>query len=371
MPSETRQRVDRCPGALRVHPAADGGLARVRLPGGLASAGQLRALADAASEFGDGRLELTSRANVQLRALSEPDVPALATRLADAGLLPSATHERVRNIMASPLAGIDRPIELTGLAARLDAELCARPGLAELPGRFLFGLDDGRGDIAALGPDITVVVDSGRANVAGFELPLADAVGAALTLAEAFLLERSAQGSRAWRIAELDGGLVAVAARAGLGAPRTASVPAPPVRPVGRIAQVDGGTALVVLAPLGRLSARQTSTITELAGERGVRVTPWRSVVLPDVADPDRVAEALAAVGLGVDAASPWYRVSACTGRPGCASALADVQADARAQAARWPNRQVHVSGCARHCGRPTDTEVDVTATSEGYLISE
>lgn len=345
----------------------------MRLPGGLASARQLRALADAASEFGDGRLELTSRANVQLRGLAEPDVPALATRLADAGLLPSATHERVRNIMASPLAGIDHPIELTGLAARLDAELCARPGLAELPGRFLFGLDDGRGDIAALGPDITVVVNSGRANVAGFELPPADVVGAALMLAEAFLLERSAQDSRAWRIAELDGGLAAVAARAGslLGAPRTPSVPAPPVRPVGRIAQVDGGTALVVLAQLGRLSARQASTLTELAGERGVRVTPWRSVVVPDVADPDRAVEALAAVGLGVDAASPWYRVSACTGRPGCASALADVQADARAQAARWPDRQVHVSGCARHCGRPTDTEVDVTATSEGYLISE
>ena len=75
------------------------------------------------------------------------------------------------------------------------------------------------------------------------------------------------------------------------------------------------------------------------------------------------------AVGFGVDAASPWLRVTACAGRPGCASALADVQADAAAFAARWPDRIVHVSGCARHCGRPAATQVDVTATSEGYQV--
>jgi precorrin-3B synthase len=71
-----------------------------------------------------------------------------------------------------------------------------------------------------------------------------------------------------------------------------------------------------------------------------------------------------------VDAASPWLRVTACAGRPGCASALADVQADAAGFAARWPERIVHVSGCARHCGRPVGPLVDVTATSEGYQVA-
>jgi len=72
-----------------------------------------------------------------------------------------------------------------------------------------------------------------------------------------------------------------------------------------------------------------------------------------------------------VDQGSPWLRVTACAGRPGCASALADVQADAAAFAARWPGRIVHVSGCGRHCGRPAATEIDVTATSEGYRVAE
>ena len=65
----TRPRIDACPGALQTHPAADGALARVRVPGGLLTAAQLRVLAAAARQIGDGHLELTSRGNVQLRGL--------------------------------------------------------------------------------------------------------------------------------------------------------------------------------------------------------------------------------------------------------------------------------------------------------------
>src|SRR5207253_658171 len=107
-----------------------------------------------ADELGDGHVHLTSRGNLQLRGVSRTG--ALPTRLAAAGLLPSATHERVRNVLASPLAGItgdpdervstaaagtarstrrSRSCDVRGLAAALDRELCARPVLAELPGR--------------------------------------------------------------------------------------------------------------------------------------------------------------------------------------------------------------------------------------------
>jgi len=69
-PAADRTRADRCPGVLRLAEAADGYLARIRLPGGLIGAGQLRALARLADELGDGRVELTSRGNVQLRGLA-------------------------------------------------------------------------------------------------------------------------------------------------------------------------------------------------------------------------------------------------------------------------------------------------------------
>ena len=81
---------DRCPGALQLHAAEDGALARVRIPGGRISAAQAVVLADAASVLGNGLIDLTSRANVQLRGLDSGAGEELATRLAAAGLLTTA-----------------------------------------------------------------------------------------------------------------------------------------------------------------------------------------------------------------------------------------------------------------------------------------
>jgi len=392
-----RPPADRCPGVLRLIEAADGHLARVRLPGGFVTAAQLRALARLAGEMGDDRIELTSRGNVQLRALAPDAAARLTDELSAAGLLPSLDHDRVRNVLASPLAGLDEGLDLAPVVRALDAGLCARPRLAELSGRFLFAIDDGRGDVAGLGADVVAVVAAGEASVNGLAVsepdPSPDHVAAVmLAFAETFLDERASLGSPAWRVADLPGGAgrvrAVVAERLGLTAARTpgTSTTAPAtsaIRPVGIIsgrgvADGDerhrpvqrGAPAVVLLAPLGRLTVGQAGWLADRAGGRAARVTPWRSVVLPDQAEAAGVLRAAAGLGLGVDAASPWLRVTACAGKPGCASALADVQADAEGFAARWPGRIVHVSGCARHCGRPAATEVDVTATSMGYEVA-
>jgi precorrin-3B synthase len=382
---------DRCPGVLRLAEAADGYLARIRLPGGLIDAGQLRVLARLASELGDGRAELTSRGNVQLRGLALSAAGPLADELTSAGLLPSPGHDLVRNVLASPLAGLDGGPDLTGIVRALDAGLCARPRLAGLPGRFLFAVDDGRGDVAGLGADVIAQVRADGAVVNGLAvrgaapcLPAATQVMIVMiACAEAFLDVRAADGGTAWRIADLIDGparvRTAVAARLGLvaapepaavspapgGSGGTAGLAGPAVRPVGVV-----GTAAVLLAPLGRLTADHLAWVADRVTGRPARITPWRSVVLPDLADAAGVVREAAGLGFGVDAGSPWLRVSACAGRPRCASALADVQADAEGFAERWPDRIVHVSGCARHCGRPAATQIDVTATSEGYQVA-
>ncbi len=94
-----RSRADACPGALRTHDAADGPLARIRVPGGAVTSAQLRTLGDAARGLGRDVIELTSRGNLQLRGVHDP--AALAERLESVSLLPSPSHERVRNIVAS------------------------------------------------------------------------------------------------------------------------------------------------------------------------------------------------------------------------------------------------------------------------------
>ncbi|GGM72977.1 precorrin-3B synthase [Longimycelium tulufanense] len=393
--SGDRSRPDACPGALQVHQAADGGLARVRVPGGALTAEQLRALGNGAVTFSDGHLELTSRGNVQLRGLCAGDEARLAQLLHMIGLLPSASHERVRNILASPLSGRDGlgALDVRPLVTDLDRALCARMELAELPGRFLFTLDDGRGDVAGLEGDVGVLALS-RTEVAlllagedsGLRVSPVEAVRTVLAAARAFLAERAAQGSTAWRLAELNDGVARVTGRlrSGVGpSPRDALVPQHVLLPrehgpVGLIEQRDGSVALAVAAPLGRLSARQAEILARAAddGGGGLRITPWRGVVVCDLppARAEHWSSTMDEHGLVADPASPWVGVSACTGRPGCAKALADVRTDAIrtlrvATGVRDVASPVHWAGCARRCGRPRGRVVEVVAAGDGYQV--
>lgn len=361
MPDVPRTRRDGCPGALQIHAAADGGLARIRVPGGWLSTAQWTVLHTAAAQLGDRRLELTSRGNVQIRAL-KPDSD-LAERLANAGLLPSATHERVRNIVASPFAARSRVREL-------DAALCAEPELADLPGRFLFGLDDGGGDIAALDADVVAYATSDEAFAIllagtdfGIRVPAGDVTAALLDVARRFQRRRQQQ----WRLAELD--VAAFASQFAQTAERI-TVAKPP-NPVGPVQQTDGRVALCAVAPIGRLTVEQARLLGTVAPSGRLAITPWRTVVVPDLprADIPGVAADLDLAGLILDPRSPWVGVSACAGTPGCAKSHADVQRDAR-RPTKSHELPVHWSGCERRCGHPAGRYVDVLATPDGYVVT-
>lgn len=375
-----RDRADACPGALQTHAAADGALARVRVPGGRLTPAQLLVLGAAARELGDGALELTSRGNVQLRGLRVGSEAELGDRLADAGLLPSATHETARNVLASVLSGrAGGLLDVRTWVPAFDAGLCADPRLAGLPGRFLAAFDDGRGDVAGSGADVGLLALDGSTValvLAGTDTGLRcsppDAVPVALAATRAFLDVRSAEGGTAWRVAELPGGRERIADAVGgpWDEPRPVP-PAPPTGPAGAVVQDDGRTALVAVVPLGRLTAAQADLLAGTStGE--LQLTPWRSVVVPDLPDA-AAARRLAAAGLELDPGSPWLRVTACAGRPGCAKSLADVRSDVvRAVAAGdlpAGGAQQHWVGCERRCGRPAGEVVDVVATGGGYRV--
>ena len=269
-----RLRRDRCPGVLRPWAADDGALVRLRLAGGHLPAGSLERLAQVACDHGDGQVHLTGRANLQLRALPLVD-GRLPDEVVDAvvrtGLLPSRSHELARNLMCSPLTGISGGrADLRSMVRELDERLCASPGLAALPGRFLFVLDDGRGDLVDRETDLgAVVLDSDTAQLRvgagwGAVVPLSDVAEELVQLAHRFLVERGHDETAAWHVAELEAPLARPA-------PGDARVPA-----ASGIPSYDG--VVHVPVPDGVLTP---DLVGELVGPgHDLVVTPWHGVVV-------------------------------------------------------------------------------------------
>ena len=275
----TRTRADRCPGVLRPWVADDGLLVRLRLVGGRLPAASLAALLAVSAEFADGSVYLTKRANLQLRGLAGTNGALQAdavTALEATGLLPSRSHELVRNILLSPQSGYaGGRADLRDVAAQLDTLLCGDPRLATLPGRFLFVLDDGRGDLLHRSADAGLVAlsaDEAQLRVGEHWGKVIDVDDAAARLAELAGAFEDARGSRPdapWHVRELPHPLAAVVAAD----PR---IPAPsgPL-PFG---SVPGGTHVRV--PGGVLTAELGGS---LLGHSELVVTPWQGIFVPHV----------------------------------------------------------------------------------------
>jgi hypothetical protein len=276
----TRDRADRCPGVFRPWVAEDGGLVRLRAAGGRLPSRTLVDLIGVAERYGDGRVHLTARANLQLRAMPLDD-GRLPTEVVEAigatGLLPSRSHELVRNIMASPQTGLGGGgrANLRHVIEELDRLLCGDPRLAELPGRFLFVLDDGRGDVLGRSLDLGLVAVSHAAaqlrlgsRVWGAIVPMAKAPQALVDLAHRFLDARGEGPTTAWHVDELDRPLEPPCTRY----PQTQVEQSPLAA-----GDVPGGHHH--LAPDGIVDRALAERVA--AGAELVVVTPWRGLLTP------------------------------------------------------------------------------------------
>ncbi len=151
-----------CPGALRPMQSGDGLVVRIRPRSGTLSPHELRVLADAARRFGNGHIDLTRRANLQLRGISEGSLPRLHEVIARLGLLDdSPDGEAVRNVMISPLAGIDpaEVLDARGVGRELERRLASekssgrcRPSLASSSTAVVFCLLRGNAPMFVLWP---------------------------------------------------------------------------------------------------------------------------------------------------------------------------------------------------------------------------
>lgn len=240
---------------------------------------RLLSLLEVAEAYADGRIHVTSRANVQVRGFSgcEGGLPTAAlAALERSGLLPTRTHELVRNVMVSPQTGLaGGRADLRGTAEELDRLLCANDRLAHLPGRFLFVLDDGRGDLLDRSCDLGLVAldaDTVQLRVGDHWGPTADIRDAArqiVDLADRFVQVRGHAPTAPWHVSELDRPLIEPHSPDGRLPDHTAPLP---------YGAVPGGQHRAV--PDTGLDRFGVHALVRHVSE--VIVTPWRGVLVPE-----------------------------------------------------------------------------------------
>lgn len=254
---------------------------RLRLPGGRVATSALARLVDVAEVHGDGRVHVTSRTNLQVRAMpARPGTDVLPDdvlrALETTGLLPSRTHDLARNVMASPRSGVaGGRADLRPVVDALDATICADPHLGRLPGRFLFVLDDGSGDLLDRSCDLGLVaLDAARGQMRvgegwGLVVPLIEAHLHLARLARRFLALRGQGREAPWHVRELDVALVEE---------RQPDRDLPPPSLAPPYGAVPGGHHL----PVPPEGLDRAAVINLLDAAPTVVVTPWRGVFVPE-----------------------------------------------------------------------------------------
>ncbi|WP_420586629.1 precorrin-3B synthase [Ruegeria sp.] len=329
-----------CPGAHRPMMSGDGLVVRVRPRLARLDKAQALGLCALAERFGNGTIDLTNRANLQLRGIREVDHQQLLAELAALDLLDAEPGIEVRrNILVSPL------YEPGDRTARLAQELTDRLGeLPALPAKFGFAIDTG--------PTRLLVEDSAdirlETGVDGLTLRAdgcetgrvvteGEAINQLVTLAGWFAKNQTAEARRMARVVaektlppEWQGS-----------APDAAGDALQP-RPC----------ALGALygAAFGQLPAKGLANLIKDTGASALRVTPWRLFLLEGGA-------AIPAPAFVTDGTDPLMTTDACPGAPFCPQAQVETRQIARALAPRVTG-SLHVSGCGKGCARMGPADV-------------
>ncbi|MEZ7238524.1 precorrin-3B synthase [Rhodococcus sp. GXMU-t2271] len=267
------------------HEPAD--LVEVSLPGGRLAAAQLQLLADLAHEHAGGTLVLTTD-GLGLRG----NRAELTAQLTGHGFDLPGQHRR--RLLASPLSGRrGGHVDVREILAEVHRRLPA-----PAPDRDLVvGIDDGSGDIAALGPEVGAAALPDRRWAL-----LLDGTDTGVRLSPGDVVETLVAAAQRPHRA----GVAATLAALGL-EPSAPPAPRPPApaRPVGWFDQPDGAVTLGGGLPGAVLPARMAEFLA--AVDRPLVVTPWSVVLLCDLDEwaAEQVVRVLAPMGLIFDADSP------------------------------------------------------------------
>ncbi|GLK62770.1 precorrin-3B synthase [Paracoccus kondratievae] len=339
-----------CPGALRPMESGDGLVLRIRARNGRLTPDEARLIAGLSSRHGNGLIDLTSRANLQLRGLTPLGHAATIAALQPFGLTDrDAGTEARRNVILSPFAPVGGP---AWQVAEAIARAMTAPDAPKVPAKFGFAVDAGTAVLTDVPADIRL-----RPHGTGW-LILPDGADWALEAANPAEAARRAVALAHWFVQT--GGVTEGRGRMRnhlrRGAPKPGGSVAGTTRP-GASATPGPGPATngwIVGFAFGQITPGQLEAAAALGP---LRLTPWRALLIEGATLP-RIPGAI------LDPCDPLTRVHACTGAPGCPQAQADVRALARHLASRLaPDQTLHVTGCAKACAHQGPASATLIAT--------
>jgi ferredoxin-nitrite reductase len=411
-------------GLFYVAPAQDSFMSRLRFPGGIVNSHQMRGLADLAQDHAGGYVDVTTRANLQLREIGPRHTVPVVMGLSDLAIVNrGAGADNIRNVTASPTAGIDPEelIDTRPMARELHYHILNHREMYGLPRKFNIAFDGG-GKISALEDtnDIgftAVRVGPGKSIAEGvyFRLTLGGITGhkdfardtgilveahECTPVSEAIVQAFSEHGDRTDRkkarlkyvldgmgfdkfIEECEKHYGRKLTRF----PLEECEPRPAVDKHGHIGihpQKQAGLFYVgVVLPVGRITAAQMRGIAKIADRHGsgtIRLTVWQNLLISDIpADSlDEVKLELESLGLDHSASNVRGGLIACTGNAGCKFAAADTKRHAMEIAEHIEARvrldspvNIHLTGCHHSCAQHYIGDIGLIATKVASAVSD
>jgi ferredoxin-nitrite reductase len=414
-------------GLFHVAPAQESFMLRLRIPGGILFAHQLRGLAQLTENYGSGRVDLTTRSNIQIREFQPKDIVRVLSRIQTLGLTSRGSGaDNIRNITASPITGIDTNelIDVAPLAEAMQAYITNSREMYDLPRKFNIAFDNG-GSISALADTndigfIAVRVAEGRDIPAGiyFRVMLCGITGHRQFATDCGLLIRPEEtvavaaamvrvfvkhGDRTdrkkarlkylvdqWGVERFIKETESLLAFPLIRVPTSECEPRHPINRTAHLgihSQSQQGLHYIgICVPVGHLLAAQMCSLADIADRFGsgeLRLTVWQNLIVPSIASSQLEAakQAIVDAGLSYEAGTVLSGTVACTGNQGCRFAASNTKSHAVSLARHLDKHfpmldqpvNLHVTGCHHSCAQHYIGDIGLMGVKvsgeEGYQV--
>ena len=408
-----------CPGLFYNTLAQDGFLCRLRIPGGMINSQQFEAIADISDHYGGGYIDITNRANIQIREIKQDINIQVLEKLQALGLASSnASVDHIRNIMTSPTAGIDTQelIDTRPLVKAWEKYITAHSHLSQLSAKFSVCFDGG-GKISVKDRpnDIILAAELINANIhwrlylsygekgepakdTGILLKPVEIIAVLAALAETYLKHIDINNRCKPRLREIINHITIEKylhqVKEKLGAntfslEENISRESASLREknlIGIHSQKQSGLYYIgIVLPLGRLETYQIRGLANLAkryGDDNIRLTPWQNLILSDIPQNQiiEVEKEITNLDLNYSPTDIKSFLVACSGKRGCGAAATETKDDALHLAKYLENLMIldcsvniHFSGCSKSCAQHTQADITLLGLAgenfPGYQI--